>query len=282
MDEMGNVVVPEAPRTAGPELGSFAQQQPQQQQQQTVHPRQSSQAQRLPADKKEEDSHPTSRGATLEHKFGTLIRSVRGDSEKRHGGASKRQSILGGLVPRPSGETERGGAATSINEKENVHVASSDAGAGDAEKDGAKEKARAPSVESEKPAASIVSSQSQPIGTPHRRAATILDSAGRATRHERRSSTSAAIFSGGTIGRRRRPSTGATGVGPARGAVERMFGRTEETDEEGGETPTVERTDDEVMRAAGRGKDEDDGHQSEKEFKPIFAKGLFRWALTYA
>ncbi|KDQ22866.1 hypothetical protein PLEOSDRAFT_1069072 [Pleurotus ostreatus PC15] len=82
----------------------------------------------------------------------------------------------------------------------------------------------------------------------HRRAATILDTQGRATRHERRSSTGAALLNQNTLGRHRRPSTGYGGG--VRPIAEKLF--TRHTDEP----------------------------EADKDFKPVFLKGLFSVATT--
>ncbi|KAF8166602.1 kinase-like domain-containing protein, partial [Mycena galopus ATCC 62051] len=89
----------------------------------------------------------------------------------------------------------------------------------------------------------------------HRRAAMVL-SAGRAARHERRSSTGAAMLgvlqSGGTMGRHRRPSTGQNGNG--RPKADRLFAKEDEH--------VLEKTDE------------------EEDFKPVFLKRLFSVTTT--
>ena len=108
------------------------------------------------------------------------------------------------------------------------------------------------------------------MGSVHRRAATILDPSGRSTRHERRSSTGAALLSGvgGTIGRHRRPSTGNSYNAKPLG--ERLFGRTEEEDEQAvHEEPVAE-------NGAGEEPKDDELQGDDKEFKPVYLKGLFR------
>ncbi|EDR06003.1 uncharacterized protein LACBIDRAFT_251514 [Laccaria bicolor S238N-H82] len=91
-------------------------------------------------------------------------------------------------------------------------------------------------------ATSISQSVSQPIANAHRRAATVLDTQGRATRHERRSST-------GTFGRHRRPSTGYGSSSSHRPLAERLFSKEKTTGEN-------------------------------EDFKPVFLKGLFSVATT--
>ncbi|HSY70383.1 MAG TPA: hypothetical protein VK813_17165 [Edaphobacter sp.] len=129
------------------------------------------------------------------------------------------------------------------------------------------------------PTGGISHSQTQPL---HRRAATILDPQGHAKRHERRSSTGGALLStvGGTIGRHRRPSTS---HGPGRASQferERPFAQTNEVPEEGvlggpsgqghvnGAGAGYELTD---------GEDDSNANAADKDFKPLFLKGLFRY-----
>jgi hypothetical protein len=111
----------------------------------------------------------------------------------------------------------------------------------------------------------IAASQSQPLGNVHRRAATILDPQGRQIRHERRSSTGGALLPsiGGTIGRHRRPSTG---YGASSGRPT-GFTRTEKVDENA-EQDAADQDD--------GFKDGQSGHHTDKEFKPVHLKGLFR------
>ncbi|TCD61589.1 serine/threonine-protein kinase KIN2 [Steccherinum ochraceum] len=248
VDEYGTIRsndADEPPRTAGPELRAFAQQMDK-----ADHP----------DDYK--PSAPMSAGATLVRKFGSLL----GGSTHGSGryGTTKRGSILGGFSPRPSHEVE-----------ENPN--------GEAEKR-AEENEKRPSGDQENTTpptpGPISQSQSQPIGTTHRRAATILDPQGRAARHERRSSTGAALFSvGGTIGRHRRPSTGFnTGARPSTGDANRYFGRTDEVDE-GAEQ---DESDDGPGTANGldSATRDDEAQGEEREFRPVFLKGLFSVATT--
>ena len=122
------------------------------------------------------------------------------------------------------------------------------------------------------PPSPIAQSHSQPIG--HRRAATILDPQSRATRHERRSSTGAALFSGGTIGRHRRPSTG---FSSSSGRAFGPFGRTDEEDE------NAEQDESQVATPTINGVDQTQSEPQTEEvnFKPVFLKGLFRHVLGF-
>ena len=122
----------------------------------------------------------------------------------------------------------------------------------------------------------VPASQSQPIGSVHRRAQTILDPQGRAARHERRSSTGATLFAsaGGTIGRHRRPVTSAGGplsAGiPGRDGEHGGFGRMDEEEEGDADAARDEQN---------QREDEQDRMSAEKEFKPVFMKGLFRYVV---
>ncbi|CAL1702535.1 unnamed protein product [Somion occarium] len=251
----------EPPRTAGPEFRGFADQQQQQQANQEDY--------RLPV--------PMSAGATLVRKFGSLLGGGRDGTSTKHGTIRRPSIFSGGFSPRPSAEVEEkkedhehsiSNGVTPENEKEKPSVVQTGSD----------------TTPTPSPAA-ITHSQSQPIGTTHRRAATVMDHASRTTRHERRSSTGAALFSnvGGTIGRHRRPSTGGYDYGQGRQSTgERAFGRTDEIDE-GAEV--VEEEDVNAEHGVStNGSDKDvnrgDGSGDEKEFKPVFLKGLFSVATT--
>ncbi|EKM51059.1 uncharacterized protein PHACADRAFT_263025 [Phanerochaete carnosa HHB-10118-sp] len=232
--------ISEPPRTAGPELTSFAEQVAQRMSQQ---------------EEQNEDSRlPMSAGATLVRKFGSLL-GGRGDGSVRNG-TIKRGSILNGFSPRPSAEVEKLAAV----EQEKLPTAN--------EKQGA-------DVE-DKPPTPLSPSQSQPVGSNHRRAATILDPQGRAARHERRSSTGASLFPSGTVGRQRRPSTGFGS--PGRPLGDRLFGRTDEEDEHAeqdeNEPPTPTTNGAELVQEPA------EHSADEKEFKPVYLKGLFSVATT--
>lgn len=237
----------EPPRTAGPETTTFAEK-----------------ADSRPSN---DGSVNAGTGATLARKFGSLL-GGRGDGSGRHS-ISKRATILGGLSPRPSGESE------SEKKKSSEQSASGKTSPAPPSEKAKEDEAgrKSPTPTSPK---SIAHSQSQPLSTVHRRAATILDPSGRNTRHERRSSTGGALLptpGGGSIGRQRRPSTGyGTSTRPSGG----LFGKTEEVDE----AREIEEEGAEEA-ANGNGKDENFGeegerHTSEKDFKPVFLKGLFR------
>lgn len=189
---------------------------------------------------KELPEHPhVSHTATLARRFGSLLIGSRGE----HGHRSKRASILGIPSKVPS-ESER--------EKEVP------------KEDGPVllEKAHTDDEAMPKPGVrSLKESHSQPLGSNHRRAATIFDPTARAARHERRSSTGAHMFIGSSIGRKAKPPgtpTTAVDMHQPRDAIP-------EVDEQGNIVDT----------ASDVPKDVDTG--SEKEFKPVFLKGLFRY-----
>lgn len=196
-------------------------------------------------------SPPVSAGGSLARKFGSLL--GKGDETRRSTTYSKRTSILGGLTPRLSADADGGKEKTSMSED------------------------RKASAEKEGPGSTsspmIMQSQSQQLPGAHRRAHTVLDSHGRSARHERRSSTGGSLLSGGTLGRHRRPSTGFSAVTRPFGA-EKSFGKTEEIDEG---TTNDNATEHGAAKARNGRVAADEEVQDDKEIKPIFLKGLFRW-----
>jgi hypothetical protein len=266
VDEHGAIRVPEPPRTAGPEVSTFKEKE-------------------ALADKEKEKEHyeksyphsegerstgggasPFSSGATLVRKFGSLLVG-RGDETRKSSGTMKRGTIGGGGMsasPRPSedvrsidNEKSDGGAEEKEKEKENV-----------------------------KATKGISASASQPAGNMHRRAATILDPQGRASRHERRSSTGAAFMgsssstggtvSGGTIGRHRRPSTGYGNS--SKPLADRLFAKRENESEmaEKREEEEAQAQEDQEHELGNHTDTDDERDGSDKDFKPVFLKGLFR------
>ena len=197
-------------------------------------------------------SPPVSAGATLARKFGSFL--GKGDETRRSATYSKRTSILGGLTPRPSADADGAKEKTSMGE--------------DRKTSAEKEKEGPGSTSSPM----LTQSQSQQLPSAHRRAHTVLDSHGRAGRHERRSSTGGSLLSGGTLGRHRRPSTGFSAVVRPFGA-EKLFGKTEEVDE----NTNNDNTTDHGAAGARNGKvAPDEEVHDDKEIKPLFLKGLFR------
>lgn len=201
-------------------------------------------------------SSPTmSGGSTLIRRFGSLLVG-KSDDSRGHGRMGKRATILGGFSPRPSADPEEKTVDEMVKEEDEKRTLRD------------KEETDSPT-----PTSSVKQSLSQPFSSAHRRAATIFDPHGRTARYERRSSTGAALLSGGTIGRRRRPSTASSGV-RATAAADR-FAKTDEEDAQDagrGEEAVVNGVHDESGF-----REEDERHTSEKDFKPVFLKGLFRY-----
>jgi hypothetical protein len=236
-----------APKSAAPALGTFAEKEKLEEETEISPPREK--ASTFPSG----GSPSGSASSTLARRFGSLLVGKADDTPGRKR-MSKRATILGSFSPRPSIEPEREKPVEELIKEED-------------------EKEKGTEEESEDTQSTLRPSQIQPLGTVHRRAATILDPHGRSARHERRSSMGATLLAGagslgGTIGRHRRPSTATSdGAANARNAFaeERSFTRTQE-EHEGGE---------EVDGAEGF-KEEDERHTREKDFKPVFLKGLFR------
>ncbi|KAL4263361.1 non-specific serine/threonine protein kinase [Pleurotus pulmonarius] len=213
-------------------------------------------------------SSPLSTGATLVRKFGSMLVG-RGDETRRHISDRRRGAIPDDLTssPRPSADAGNQGV-----EEDDVETPKNE----EAPMTGSIRKKTLPKT--------VVHSLSgQPVGSGamaggHRRAATILDPQGRATRHERRSSTGAALLNQNTLGRHRRPSTGYGGG--VRPIAEKLF--TRHTDEP--EADVIEGREDEEgaegLAPEDHYKDEDDPSAHEKDFKPVFLKGLFSVATT--
>lgn len=296
VDEHG-VPLREPPRTVGPEVTTFAEKTGVKEEQEGTQPQQDEEDE----EEREVGAHgggPLSAGATLVRKFGSLLVGGGGgthDSRKnQHGTVGKRGTILPGLAassPRPSVDAERKNTVEDVGgdqQQQQHQLASVD------EKEKAEEEER-PHIQIQSPPLSahetpMAHSVSQPVAAVHRRAATVLDPHGRASRHGRRSSTSAAFASntsneaGGTFGRHRRPSTGYGGV--AKPLVDRLFarpdqgqdlaeGREEEGDAE--ERGSGEHPDHHHHQGAEETfREEDERHHNDKDFKPVFLKGLFR------
>jgi len=226
-----------------------------------------------------------STGATLVRKFGSLLvggGSIRGAGDR----TSKRTSIFGS--PRPSTdvdhtvtekekekERERRDAAPPPNEKAEPPSTSTPTTSQAAGDEGTPAATDRSNVEIQvSPTGGISHSQTQPL---HRRAATILDPQSHAKRHERRSSTGGALLStvGGTLGRHRRPSTANSGRAPQ---FERSFVQKNEVPEEGASRQAH-------VNGAGSGagfeltdgEDDPNANAADKDFKPVFLKGLFRY-----
>ena len=303
----------EVPRTAGPELTTFAERM-EDEQTETPAP-----APSPPPEVVLSPATPTgSPGATLVRKFGSLLigagGSIRGAGDRP---TNKRTSILASFgSPRPSADMENG-VSEKERDKERKHAgsplnekvdppplspspASPTAGESTAPATAAAAAPEDASVEMHvSPTGGISHSQTQPL---HRRAATVLDPQGHAKRHERRSSTGGALLSSvtGTIGRHRRPST-SQGSGSARPSTSLGSGSARPSTSHGSRPSQGERsftqTTVEVPEedASGRpsrqgrvngagtgheltdGEDEANASAADKDFKPVFLKGLFRY-----
>ncbi|KAF9560585.1 Pkinase-domain-containing protein [Agrocybe pediades] len=252
-DEQGVNRLPEPPKTAGPETSVFSEKQEE-------------------VGEKHEHASPFSSGATLVRKFGSMLVGSRGEDGKRHGTLSgKRGAILASLSPSPR-PSDAKSQTSDVEEKALPPTVK-------------EEQEHPPSAASPASPKPIAASTSQPVGNVHRRAATILDPQGHAKRHERRSSTGAALMGntgGGTIGRHRRPSTG---YGSSRPLADRLFSkngpevdvREKKEEEEAGDDQNPGIT---VQDADETFHEEDERHTSEKDFKPVFLKGLFSVATT--
>jgi hypothetical protein len=256
------VQVVEPPKTAGPELSAFAEKQQKLAEQAVRDKDHEKENKDVDSSHTEKEHGPLSAGATLVRKFGSMLVGRGEESRRQHAqGTGKRGTIPSEMtgLPRSSNVEE-----PVVQEKE--------------EKEKEKEEHRTG-------AKSMVHSLSQPLGSTHRRAATVLDPQGRSARHERRSSTGAAFLptaGGGTMGRHRRPSTGYSGT--SRPLADRLFSRTDEANdlsEKREEEAAGEQRNDGNGDQTGSGdeegfKEEDERHGHEKDFKPVFLKGLFR------
>ena len=263
------------PQTAGPELATFSERMEDEQAGDT------SGAGDAPPDVTFSPASPSlSAGATFVRKFGSLLvggGSIRGAGDR----SSKRASMFGS--PRPSAdvdrtltekERERRDAAPTPNEKADPPSNLTPTTSPTAGDEGTPAVTDRSGVEIQvTPSGGISHSQTQPL---HRRAATILDPQSHSKRHERRSSTGGALLStvGGTLGRHRRPSTANSGRPPQ---FERSFGqKTTEVREEGASRQAH-------VNGAGAGVELTDGEEdpnanaADKDFKPVFLKGLFRY-----
>ena len=196
-------------------------------------------------------SPPVSAGATLARKFGSLL--GKGDEVRKSTTFNKRTSILGGLASRPSTDAD-GTKKTSLSEDRRASAEKEKEGPGSTS------------------SPMLTQSQSQQLPSAHRRAHTVLDSHGRAGRHERRSSTGGSLLSGGTLGRHRRPSTGFSTVIRPFGA-EKLFGKTEEVEENAVDDEATEHG---AAKAKNGKVASDEEVHDDKDIKPIFLKGLFR------
>ena len=228
-----------------------------------------------------DDNHdrpnPFSSGVTLVRKFGSLLVG-RGDVRKSPSGTLKRSTIFGktSTSPRPSADMKSGTSISGGGDEEKGPFLDNDAD-GKEEESAVLPTASASPTPTSKP---ISYSISQPSASVHRRAATILDSQGRGIRHERRSSTGAALAGSpvSTFGRHRRPSTGYNSIS-SKPLAERLFSRHEPADL--AEKQEEEEVGDKTVNGEETFKEEDERHTTEKGFKPVFLKGLFRYVFIF-
>ncbi|KAI9459812.1 hypothetical protein F5148DRAFT_1150800 [Russula earlei] len=241
------------PRTAGPELTTFSEH---------MEDEQAAAAPDAPGSPPEvvlsPATPPSSAGATFVRKVGNLLvgGSIRGAGDH----AGKRTSILSGFgSTRPSADLDH---AVSEGEKK-----------------------VAASPPNEKTEESTSAPTSPTAGTDTAPAAAEEDGDVEMHRHERRSSTGGALLSSvsGTIGRHRRPST-SHGVATGRAVqLERPFAQTAEVPEE---DVSGRRSGPARVNGAGTGfeltdgEDEPNFNAADKDFKPVFPKGLFSVATT--
>jgi hypothetical protein len=248
----GNKVSSTVPRTAGPEQTTFDEKV-------EVEPRRSEQHVR---EEGRTSPHSTSAPATTVRRITTLLGNrLSEDSRKTLG---RRGSLLRGAFSLPrhsvdvtSREGEKEGqppiAAVSTRPKSQDEI----------------------STPVEPATAPVSSSRSQPTNNLHRRAATIVDSQSRESKHVRRGSLGAgfALGFGGTLGRwPRTANSAAKGKSPEVKEDEEAEEKPGDSEGEGvlvnREETTVEAT-------------EDDGSATERDSKPLYLKGLFRLASLF-
>ncbi|KAG6852270.1 hypothetical protein C0991_001412, partial [Blastosporella zonata] len=304
------------PRTAGPEIGTFAERMErglyeaeeaaaererirEQEKEEAERERIRQEESQLERERERErewehdKDHPQPH-LSLVRKFGSILG---GGSRHGHGHGGRRGSVSSS-TPRPSGDNH--GAKVSFGD-------GGEFGERVDEKSQAQENTS--TTTNTTPPKGVMHSLSQPLGSVHRRAATILDPHGSAARHGRRSSTGAALLglgvpagaSGGegygTVGRHsqsqriRRPSTGygregrgVFGFGGAKDSGVKEKGEGKGGDEEGGQGAGAGGEAGEGGHGGEEGeegfREEDERHHSEKDFKPVFLKGLFSVATT--
>ena len=240
--EEGEGEPPEGSKTAGPAIPTFAERYrseggeprwPEQGARAEVHVQTQPQPQ--------QQNTPAREGGTLRSKFGSLLR--------KEGGLGRRASVLRGIAGSRA-STDAGTVIAKEEEKENTAI---DSGAQTDIEGGPR----------------LILSVSQPIGQPHRRAATILDPMGRPGRHERRSSMGAGLGFPfvGTLGRRPK-----TGLGAA-ATTDDATPSAAEAKEKEGEKASLEGNETERER-------EERTSAEEATVKPVYLKGLFRCVLV--
>ena len=199
----------------------------------------------------QQQPHTREGGSTLRSKFGSLLR--------KEGGLGRRSSVLRGIAGSRA-STDAGTVVAKEEDKEEEKAGlppSSDANANAVQRE--REIIDSGAQTDVEGGPRLTLSLSQPIGQPHRRAATILDPMGRPGRHERRSSMGAGLGFPfvGTLGRR--PKTTAATAEDAMAEGKEKEG---EKGEPGGNETETER--------------EERTSAEETTVKPVYLKGLFR------
>jgi hypothetical protein len=237
-----------------------------------------------------DDNHyrlnPFSSGATLVRKFGSLL--VGRDVRKSASGTLKRNTMFGktSTSPRPSTDMKSGTSISGGGDEEKAPFPDIDTDGKDEESVVLPTASSSPTPTTTPTSKPISLSISQPSANVHRRAATILDSQGRGVRHERRSSTGAALTGSpvNSFGRHRRPSTGYNSMS-SKPLAERLFSRHEPADL-AEKREEEEEIGDKIVNGEETFREEDERHTTEKGFKPVFLKGLFRyvflWLISYS
>jgi hypothetical protein len=290
--------VMDVPRTAGPEIATFPI--PSTVDESTEdREREKENREREEEEKRAQQQHQgvglVAGGATLVRKFGSLLigRSAgHGSNSGMVEDGRKSTSTKRGTSPRPSAD-----ALKNMMEKEDP--------------DATAERTPTATINIPHPPPSLQSEQingyganakatplnmsvSQPVGGIHRRAATVLEPR---RGHERRSSTGGALMGTSTSagaatgGRMRRPSTGYSSASHGRPLVDRVFHGHNAQHKELAEHAAFNEQDAEHddLESGGRAGvdrheevDEKDGvgTDNEKEYKPVYLKGLFSVATT--
>jgi hypothetical protein len=204
---------------------------------------------------------PMSAGATLVRRFGSLLVG-KGDESRRHSSAVGKRATILGFGPKPSEPQQQQQQQEGGGEKDIAQLLKEE----EEEKD--------EGTTTTKEHVELRLSTKAKENANHRRAATILDPPGRTLRHERRGSVGAIPLNVGTLGRIRRPST-ANPASMFKGP-DRTFVPPEEQDEENAQESGVDVAPNGMNGNRQSFKDEGERHAAEKDFKPVFLKGLFR------
>lgn len=280
VDENGKVI-PEPPKTVGPDATTFP----------PISPLDDK-------DKNHDHTSPFTGGATLVRKFGSLL--VGGGDGSRRYAPPKRGSILGGVAA-PASDDEKAALSPALVETKDDEPSSISSDVTQRQTSPQMPTTihtSPPSPTTPSIASSVPTRRSfvtQQFTNAHRRAATILDPQGRATRHERRSSTGGVAIMGNTvssgttsvggitIGRTRRPSTGYS-TASGKHLAERLFGpkTSEPVSTQGGEIELAEKKEEESADAQEYSGEMTDREEDDKgAVKPVFLKGLFRYVLFF-